>query len=411
MEKKKRKRKSQSKVIVLQEYPGNPIVKYLEDGLSITNNLYKTSIRLKIEASHEDWDNLHKYISLRRWEKIRRSEELISKYITTSSNKDLKIDAIVAAIADLNPETDFTGKGVPKVKAIEQHLGIPVSIKERALAWQRHKEQKAVLPVLTGVAQTTPLEPLIPLSIYRNALEGDTSTVEHEFMISFVIPALENSPEKFSEPWKGPHGTEIYPRKKGQHDNQFFIKHMKIAAALLHALFVFVSKIPKNSQNLLKSLIIPDKFPKNIRVQTKEGKPIAISCTACCLELVFSEYLKDYEINPFSLNLKRFADTYVYTMKASLQTSGAKILDLVNEFLSSSLSYKAPHIPDKVIPGLRSLDCVWELNVLGLIENLAKVYLNIHSPRARSPRSGWLVNSPHKTILHKAIKEAFPPRK
>ncbi|MEW6417623.1 MAG: hypothetical protein AB1480_05825 [Nitrospirota bacterium] len=76
---------------------------------------------------------------------IERSEE--------DRNANLKIDAIVATIAELNPETDFTTEGVPKVETIEQHLDLQVSIKERDLAWQRYKGQQEIYPPV-GITET-----------------------------------------------------------------------------------------------------------------------------------------------------------------------------------------------------------------------------------------------------------------
>ncbi|MBE0425773.1 MAG: hypothetical protein IBX72_03895 [Nitrospirae bacterium] len=465
MEKKKKKKKrksiSKSKGVTYPEYPGEPRLKptkmllYGEkessvDGFAITGNWNKTSIRLTIEASHEDWKKLNEYISFRHCEMSRRREELISKYITSTSNEDLKINAIVAAISELNPETNFTTEGLPKVEAIEQYLDLQVSIKERDLAWQRYKERQEVhtstglksgvdvnhtvespeerlrrLKGETGITQIAPSGPTVIKEVETRTVSASSQLIS-EFLASFVIPAVENSPERLSDPrlWTGRYGTDLRPLR-GQHVNQWFIDDLKIAAALLHALFKFLFRKDnqqfKDCQELLKSLTIPKKFPQNIRpaLEGSSRKPDSIAYTARCLHLVFGQYLKRCKIRPFPSDLKRFATTYIYAGNASLKNPDVKILDLVDNFLSGSQSYHAPHIPNNFNFQKRLIDAVWQLFVLDLIENLAEVYLNIHSrqviptdipedwPFEEYP---YPLHSSHKAVLYKAIEAAFPPR-
>ncbi|MBO9421713.1 hypothetical protein J7481_19555 [Labrenzia sp. R4_2] len=47
--------------------------------------------------------------------------------------------AIAAAIASLNPETDFTQAGTPKVKAVELAAGFDVTADEVASLWEAAK--------------------------------------------------------------------------------------------------------------------------------------------------------------------------------------------------------------------------------------------------------------------------------
>jgi hypothetical protein len=61
----------------------------------------------------------------------------------TEDDMPNKLQQIVAAIGNLNPETDFTGGGKPKVEALEAVLGFDISAEERDAAWQASEEPPA----------------------------------------------------------------------------------------------------------------------------------------------------------------------------------------------------------------------------------------------------------------------------
>lgn len=66
------------------------------------------------------------------------SESIVDKAV----GKQVKrVANIVDAIDKLDPETDFTGSGLPEVKALEGVLGYDITAKERDDAWTLYQEQ------------------------------------------------------------------------------------------------------------------------------------------------------------------------------------------------------------------------------------------------------------------------------
>lgn len=72
-----------------------------------------------------------------------------------------KMQQIIAAIKALNPETDFTAGGKPKVDVLASVVGFDISADERDAAWQAYQESSAPTGDTdqTNVAEEAPAAP------------------------------------------------------------------------------------------------------------------------------------------------------------------------------------------------------------------------------------------------------------